>query len=84
MNIVEVEIYPNLKKTFNICKAKIRILSLVLFTSASIEVQLFDENDRVVDSRNFFIKDDEYIKWNDDNYLIDLIKTKLQEESSSA
>ena len=79
MNIVEVEIYPNLKKTFNICKAKIRILSLVLFTSANIEVRLFDENDKLVDTKNFFIKDDEYTLWKDDEYLLELIKTKLQE-----
>lgn len=73
-------IYPNLKKTFNICQAKIRVVSFNLFENANIEVKLFDENEKQIDARYFLIKDEEFAAWGtDDKYLVNLIKQKLQE-----
>lgn len=74
-----IPIYPNLKKISTICKFKLRIASCVLFTNANIEVQLYDENDRIIDTRYIFLTGDEYTAWENDKDLVAIIKKKLQQ-----
>lgn len=57
---------------------EIQIMGLVLFSSVSIVVSLYDENDYIIDNRQIIIQGEEYNNWaNDDNYLLDLVLVKL-------
>jgi len=83
MNQEEYPLYPNVKKTFTICKFKYNILEIKLFESVHVAVHLFNENNLLIDTKQYLIKDAEYKAWNaDDTYLINLIKTKIQNGSS--
>ena len=73
-------IYPNIKRIINICKFKYNILEIILFKSVRIAVYLLNENDAVIESRQYMIEGDEYEAWsNDDKYIISLLKQKIQE-----
>ena len=79
MNQENIPLYPNLKKTMTICKFTYQILEIKLTESVRIAVYLFTENDILVDSKQFLIEGDEYKRWgSDDNYIINLIKQKIQ------
>ena len=80
MNINEYHnIYPNIKKTFNIVKFKYNILEIKLFESVRIAVYLYNENDMLIDANQYIIVGDEYNAWsNDDKYILNLIKQKIQ------
>ena len=79
MDVNEVALYPNMKKTLNICKFKYQILEIKLTESVRVAVYLFNENDLLVDSKQYLIEGIEYAKWgSDDNYIINLIKQKIQ------
>lgn len=79
MDEKEIALYPNMKKTLNICKFKYQILEIKLTESVRVAVYLFNENDLLVDSKQYLIDGNEYAKWgSDDNYLINLIKQKIQ------
>jgi hypothetical protein len=73
-------IYPNIKRIINICKFKYNILEIILFKSVRIAVYLLNENDMVIESRQYLIEGSEYDAWsNDDKYIISLIKQKIQQ-----
>lgn len=58
---------------------ELQVMNLVLFKSVTLLVSLFDENYYIIDNKTFTIADEEYTNWsNDDNYLLDLVLTKLQ------
>lgn len=72
-------LYPNIKKIITICKFKYTILEIILFKSIRIAVYLYNENDMLIESRQYLIEGDEYDAWsNDDQYIIKLLKEKLQ------
>lgn len=80
MNNEEYPIYPNIKKIINIVKFKYTILEIKLFESVRIAVYLYNENDLLIESKQYLIKGDEYSGWsNDDKYIINLIKQKIQQ-----
>jgi len=80
MNNEEYPIYPNIKRIINICKFKYNILEIKLFESVRIAVYLFNENDLLIESKQYLIEGDEYNGWsNDDKYIINLIKQKIQQ-----
>ena len=80
MNNEEYPIYPNIKRIINICKFKYNILEIKLFESVRIAVYLFNENDLLIESKQFLIEGNEYNAWsNDDKYIINLIKQKIQQ-----
>ena len=81
MNQEEVHpIYPNIKRIINICKFKYNILEIILFKSVRIAVYLLNENDMVIESRQYIIEGSEYEAWsNDDKYIIALLKQKIQQ-----
>ena len=73
-------LYPNIKRIFTICKFKYSILEINLFKNIRIAVYLYNENDLLIESRQYIIEGDEYNAWsNDDKYIINLIKQKIQE-----
>lgn len=79
MDEKEIALYPNMKKTFNICKFKYQILEIKLTESVRVAVYLFNENDLLIDSKQYLIEGTEYKNWgSDDNYIINLIKQKIQ------
>jgi hypothetical protein len=79
MNQESIPLYPNLKKTLNICKFTYQILELKLKESVRVAVYLFNETDLLVDSKQFLIESHEYEKWGqDDNYILTLLKQKIQ------
>ena len=72
-------IYPNIKRIINICKFKYSILEIILFKSIRIAVFLYNENDMLIESRQYLIEGDEYNAWSqDDQYIIKLLKEKIQ------
>ena len=80
MNEEYHNVYPNLKITFNIVKFKYNILEIKLFESVRVAVYLFNENDLLIESKQYLIEGNEYNAWsNDDKYIINLIKQKIQQ-----
>lgn len=77
MKRVDFTISPPLCQSVKIVRAEVIITELILFTSVNVVVYLYDERESVVDTRQFFIDGPEYNAWNDDNYLIELIKNKI-------
>jgi hypothetical protein len=76
---IEYPVYPNIKRIVNICKFKYTILEIKLFESIRIAVYLFNENDLLIEARQYLIQGEEYNAWqNDDNYIIKLLKEKIQ------
>ena len=64
-------------KTNTINKVNIRIGNIELFKNVMVIASLFDNNS-LVDNKVFKIEGDEYTNWsNDDQYLIDLVLSKL-------
>jgi hypothetical protein len=73
-------IYPNINKIIKIVKFKYNIIEIKLFESIRIAVYLYNENDMLIDAKQFIIQGDEYNAWsNDDKYILNLIKQKIQE-----
>ena len=73
-------IYPNIKKIINIVKFKYTILEIKLFESVRIAIYLYNENENLIDAKQYIISGDEYNAWsNDDKYILNLIKQKIQE-----
>jgi hypothetical protein len=79
MSDSEVSVYPNIKKVITLCKARIQILEVVMFSHVRVAVYLMDTNDIVMESTQFLINGDEYNNWLDDAYLVKLIRQKIQE-----
>lgn len=76
----EFPVYPNIKRTISICKCKYQVLEVVLFKFIRIAVYLFNENDLLVEGKQYIIEGQEYANWtNDDKYIINLLKQKIQE-----
>jgi hypothetical protein len=57
---------------------KVKIHSVVLFTSVTLMVQLLDASSKIIDVKQLILSGDEYLGWgNDDKYLIDIAIVKL-------
>ncbi len=64
--------------TKTITKFNINYITVNLFDSVNINVVLFDENNMPCDTKNYLMNGDEYKLWgDDDNYIVDWIKSKL-------
>jgi hypothetical protein len=80
MNQDEFPLYPPIKKTINICKFTYSMLELKLFESVRVLVYLIDDTDIIRESRHYDISGDGYKAWSkDDQYIVNLIKMKLQQ-----
>jgi len=57
---------------------KVKIHSVVLFTSVTLIVHLLDSASKIIDVKQFVISGEEYLAWGqDDKYLIDIAISKL-------
>ena len=85
MNNSEIKyfIQPVVKTTVKtIEKFSISLSNLILFTSVDILVCYYDVNDNFIDMTTLTLDGDDYSAWyDDDNYLITWVKTKLSLES---
>lgn len=63
--------------TNTINRVQIRVMNVELFTSVNVSVSLFN-NESIIDNKFFKIEGDEYNNWgNGDQYLVNLVLTKL-------
>lgn len=80
MNQEEYPVYPNIQRIVKIVKFKYTILEIKLFESIRIAVYLYNESDLLIEARQYLIDGVEYQNWsNDDKYIINLIKEKIQQ-----
>jgi len=80
MNQNEHPVYPNINRTVKICKFKYQVIELILFESIRLAVYLYDDKDMLIEAKQYLFKNDEYNGWeNDDKYIINLLKKKIQE-----
>jgi len=78
--IEEFPVYPPIKKTISISKFKYTILEVKLFESIRVAVYLFNDNNLMVEARQYLIEGSEYKVWSqDDQYILTLIKQKIQQ-----
>ncbi len=73
-------IYPNIKIPQDfIVKFDVVIAELKLFEYVLVYVYLKNDKDETKDTKIYKIEGPEYENWNDDKYLINLIKQKIQQ-----
>ena len=75
----EYPVYPNIQRIMKIVKFRFNILEVKLFESVRIAVYLYNENDLLIEARQYLIEGEEYKAWsNDDQYIIKMLKEKIQ------
>jgi len=79
MEDVTINVFPNINRIVKIVKAKFRIIDLKLNESVRVAVYFYNENDIFIEATQFLIDGKEYADWLDDQYLINLIKKKIQD-----
>lgn len=79
MNSVEVNLYPNIKKTITIVKFRYNVYDYIPFQSAKIVVQFIDDKGDPVDNKILELNTTNgFNSWgNDDKYLENWIKTNI-------
>lgn len=84
MNNNKVIFYPPIQQRITLNKFTVSISDLVLFSSCTVCVILYDTEDKAYDNRIYKLDGQDYLNWNnDDKYIIDWVKAKLIQESSS-
>ena len=79
MNQEEFPVYPNIQRILKIVKFTYQILEIKLFESVRIAVYLYTDQDVMIEARQYIIEGEEYNNWsNDDKYIINLLKQKIQ------
>jgi len=78
-DICAFNVFPNITITKKVVKAILRVTEYIPFVKASIMVMLFDENDKLVDTRCYIMDSTNgFSEWsNDDKYLINFVKARL-------
>lgn len=79
MNSVEFNLYPNIKKTITIVKARYNVFDYVPYQSARIAVQFIDDQDTGVENKILELNTTNgFNQWgNDDKFLETWIKKQL-------
>ena len=79
MNSVEFNLYPNIKKTITIVKARYNVFDYVPYQSARIAVQFIDDQDAGVENKILELNTTNgFNQWgNDDKFLETWIKKQL-------
>lgn len=67
----------NINYTQEIKNIKIEISNLILFHSCSFRVILFNENQEIINIKFFTLEGDDYIQWNNDDFVVEWIKNQL-------
>lgn len=75
--------YPPIKTSNTLNSFVITVIELILNKSVSLNVMLYDLDDRIHSARNYLIEGEDYQAWgNDDSYITNWVKAKLQSETS--
>ena len=76
--------YPPIKQTTTANSFTINILDFQLYKSVRIAVSIFNADDVLLYNRFYVLQGAEYTNWgNDDKYIVDYVKAKLQIENIS-
>ena len=77
-------LYPPIKHERTINKFTVELERVVLFKFASVIAILYDDDEKQVDYKRYTLEGDDYAAWaNDDKYIINYVKAKLQGRSTS-
>lgn len=69
---------PYVKPTVDITGLQIRVMNVILFTSASINVVLTGDNNSYIDCKQYILSGADYTNWaNDDNYIVNYVLAQL-------
>ena len=72
-------IYPNITRIIKIVKFTYQILEIKLFEYVRVACYFYSDQDVMIEARQYIIEGDEYDAWsNDDKYIINLLKQKIQ------
>lgn len=76
----EINVFPNLSKVEKIVKAQISVIELQLYKSVTVRVILLNEDDRIVDIKQFVIDETNgYNDWgNSDDFIVEWIQRELK------
>lgn len=76
-------IYPPIKREQKINQFKVEVSQLILFTSVSLNVILYDADDKFVCVKSVRLEGADYEAWSeDDSYIIKYVRTLLQDEGN--
>ena len=72
----------HIKKTKTANKIRVFVNELRLFEYVRVTVLLYDDStDELIETKIMTLQDDDYKAWgNDDKYILEYVKTKLQNE----
>lgn len=75
-----IQLTTPITKSTVITAFEISIDRIVLYQSAYISVILKDTNSAEIDRKQLIMEGDDYLKWGaDDDYIIEFVRTKIQE-----
>lgn len=81
MNNNKYTFWPPIKREVRLNQFTVEILSMTLFEKVTVVAHIFDENENLQDNKFYTLEGDDYKAWStDDTYIIQYVKTKLQEE----
>lgn len=74
-------IYPPIKKEQKINQFKVEVSQLILFASVSLNIILYDADDKFVCVKSVRLEGKDYEAWSaDDKYIIDYVREQLEKE----
>ena len=77
-------LYPPIKKEQKINQFKVEVSQLILFTSVSLNVILYDSDEKFVCVKMVRLDGDDYTAWqDDDSYIIKYVRNVLEQESNN-
>ena len=76
-------IYPPIKREQKINQFKVEVSQLILFTSVSLNIILYDADDKFVCVKSVRLEGTDYEAWSeDDSYIIKYVRQMLQDEGN--
>lgn len=77
-------LYPPIKREQKINQFKVEVSQLILFQSVSLNVILYDADEKFVCVKMVRLEGNDYTEWtNDDSYIIKYVREQLQKESEN-
>jgi len=77
-------LYPPIKTEQKINQFKVEVSQMILFQSVSLNVILYDADEKFVCVKSYRLEGDDYKAWSDDDkYIVDFIREQLKQESNN-
>jgi hypothetical protein len=77
-------LYPPIKREQKINQFKVEVSQLILFTSVSLNVILYDADEKFVCVKMVRLDGDDYTAWqDDDSYIIKYVRNVLEQEGNN-